>query len=115
MKILRIFTGDDGRSHFEDSEIPLTVTDIMGSKSELQSGKGVVFRTTPADYAYPMHNAPCRQFVINLEGTLEMETGDGTRRRLGPGEVLLGEDTTGEGHSTRAVDGPGRSLFIPLD
>ena len=45
----------------------------------------------------------------------EIEVGDGTRRVLGPGEILLAEDTTGQGHISRAVDGEPRScLFIPL-
>ena len=115
MKILRVFTGPDGRSHFDEVVVELSLQNAMGNMSELQAVKGVVFRTTPADYEFDFHNAPCRQYVVNLQGTLEMEAGDGTKRRLGPGEILLGEDTTGEGHITRAVDGPGRSLFIPLE
>ena len=47
---------------------------------------------------------------------MEVETGDGSKRRLAPGDILLGDDMTGEGHITRAVGGlPGRSLFIPLN
>ena len=114
MKILRVFTGEDGKSHFEDIEIPLDVEHEFGSMSELHEAYGVIFRANPADYDLDFHNAPARQYVVILEGTLELETGDGTKRRLKPGDVLLGEDTTGQGHITRAVDGPGRSLYIRL-
>ena len=42
--------------------------------------------------------------------------GDGTKRVLGPGDVLLAEDTTGRGHISRAVRGEPRTcLFIPLE
>jgi quercetin dioxygenase-like cupin family protein len=68
------------------------------------------------DYALDYHTAPRRQFVINLTGSVDIEVGDGTVRRLGPGDILLAEDTTGEGHISRAVDGePRRCLFVPLD
>ena len=54
--------------------------------------------------------------MINLDGAVELEVGDGTRRVLGPGDVLLAEDTTGRGHKSRAVDGRSRrSIFVTLD
>ena len=115
MKVLRVYTGDDDRSHLEDVEIPLPNPHAYGDMSDLQEGKGVIFRRTPADYDTGFHNAPHRQYVVILEGAMEVEVGDGTRRRLEPGDILLGEDMDGEGHITRAVGGKaGRSLFIPL-
>ncbi len=115
MKITRVYTGEDNRSHFEELDIPLTIQDQMGSKSEIQAGAGVIFRSTDGAYEYGFHNAPHLQYVVNLEGILELEVGSGEKHRLHPGDILLGEDLTGEGHITRAVDGPGRSLFIPLE
>jgi hypothetical protein len=116
MKVLRVYTGADARSHLEDVEIPLPVSHAYGQMSELHEGEGVIFRETPADYDAGFHNAPRRQYVVILAGTMEIETGDGSKRRLGPGGILLGEDTSGEGHITRAVGGvPGKSLFIPLE
>ncbi len=115
MKIARVFTGDDGRSHPEEIEIALSNEHQFGIMSEMHKAEGVIFRRNEADYEVDFHNAPRRQYVVVLEGTLEIEVGDGTTRRLGPGDILLGEDTTGQGHITRAVGGkPGRSLFIPL-
>ena len=60
------------------------------------------------------HQAPRRQFVIILTGAVEIECGDGTVRRLGAGDVLLADDTTGQGHISREVSGDRRSLFLPL-
>ena len=54
--------------------------------------------------------------VVNLEGEVEIEVGDETKRILRTGEILLAEDTTGQGHISRAVAGkPRKSLFITLD
>ena len=115
MKVTRIYTGPDNQSHFEDVEISLKDGSVVGRLSELIPATGVIFRETDGDYDLDFHNAPRRQYVVMLEGEVEIETGDGTKRILGTGEILLAEDTTGQGHISRAVNGkPRKSLFIPL-
>ena len=115
MRITRIYTGADGESHFEDVEIELSGTGLGGQLSEPVPATGVIFRAVDGDYALDFHTAPRRQFVVNLTGSVEIETGLGEKRLLGPGAVLLAEDTTGRGHISRAVDGEPRTcLFIPL-
>ncbi len=116
MKVVRIYTGSDNRSHFEDLQIPLSDSGQIGFMSELTKATGVVFRETSGDYNYDFHTAPRRQYVVNLEGEVEIEVGDGSKRILRAGDVLLAEDTTGQGHISRAVSGkPRKSLFITLD
>ena len=116
MKITRVYTGADGRSHFEDLEVPMGPAGPGGSLSEMIAARGVIFREVDGDYALDFHCAPRRQYVVNLTGSVELEVGDGTCRRLGPGSILLAEDTTGQGHISRNVDGEPRScLFIPLE
>ncbi len=116
MHVTRLFTGQDGESHFEDSDLPLR--DIGGSeqRSAPLPATGLIFRETGAGYDWQWHNAPCRQFVITLQGNAEIVVGDGTVRHFGPGDILLAEDTTGHGHITRAVDAqPRTSIFITLE
>ena len=113
MQITRVYTGSDGQSHFETIEIPLQAS-RYGALSELFEAEGVIFRETPAGGELDFHNAPRRQFVVTLSGEVEIECGDGSKRRLGPGEILLADDTSGQGHITREVQAPRRSLFIPL-
>ena len=117
MQVTRIFTGSDGESHFEDMDIPLRDLGPVGAMSRLIEATGVVFRETGPDYDLDWHNAPRRQFVLMLSGgEVEIEVGDGSKRRLGPGDILLAEDTTGRGHISRAVDDQPRvSIFITLD
>ena len=115
MRIVRIYTGPDQQSHFEDVEIELHDTGLGGRVSSLHRAQGVVFRETDGDYDLGFHNAPRRQYVVNLSGRVEIEVGSGEKRVLGPGSILLAEDTTGQGHISRAVAGEARaSLFIPL-
>lgn len=116
MTVVRLYTGPDDKSHFEDIQIPLKDGGKIGFISELYKVTGVVFRETAGDYNYDFHPAPRRQYVVNLEGEVEIEVGDGTKRILRTGDILLAEDTTGQGHISRAVAGkPRKSLFITLD
>ncbi len=116
MKVTRIYTGSDNQSHFEDVLVPMKDTGKIGFMSEISKATGVVFRETGGDYNYDFHTAPRRQYVVNLEGEVEIEVGDGSKRILRAGDILLAEDTTGQGHISRAVAGkPRKSLFITLD
>jgi hypothetical protein len=77
---------------------------------------GIAFRETEGSYDFGFHHAPRRQYIVNLDAAVELETGDGTKRVIGPGEILLAEDLTGRGHISRAVDGrPRRSLVVTID
>lgn len=113
MRVVRIYTGADGRSHFEDLDVPLAPASY-GSLSPPVPVTGVLFRETPADGLLDFHPAPRRQLVVTLSGVVEVECGDGSRRRFGPGDIMLADDTTGQGHITREIQGPRRSLFLPL-
>ena len=116
MKITRVFTGPDEESHFEDVELDLQDLGRVGRMTKLQTATGIVFRENDGDYKLDFHNAPRRQYVINLSGSVELETGDGTKRLLRPGDVLLAEDLTGRGHISRALEqGLRRSIFVTLD
>lgn len=116
MKATRLYTGSDGRSHFEDIDISLKATTISEMQSEIISATGIIFRETTSQFDQDFHNAPRRQYVITLSGRAEIETGDGTKRQFGPGDIMLAEDVTGEGHITRGVGDRTRiSIFVTLD
>ena len=66
---------------------------------------------TRADYDLDWHPAPRRQFAINMTGDLEVEISDGTRHRIGQGDLVYLEDVTGKGHVTRVLT-PVTNLFI---
>ena len=116
MNIVRIFTGPDGQSHFEDLTVELDDLASMGRISKRWPGTGVQFREVDGDYHLDFHVAPRRQLVVNLTGSVEIEIGSGEKRILGPGSILLAEDKTGQGHISRNVGGEPRTcLFVHLD
>jgi quercetin dioxygenase-like cupin family protein len=65
-------------------------------------------------YDYDFHNSPQRQYLVILDGIIEIETSLGEKRIFKEGEVVLLEDTTGKGHRTKNMEiAERRSLFIP--
>ena len=115
MRVTRIYTGADGETHFEDVEVPLRDAGRIGRLSERIPATAAIFRETAPDYDYDWHAAPERQYIVLLDGEIEITVGDGDTRRFRGGDVLLVEDTEGRGHRTRTVDGRARrSVFIPV-
>jgi hypothetical protein len=115
MHYFRIYSDAEGETHFEDMEVELVTSRNGSDLSALYPATGVIFRRSPADHFIDWHPAPRRQFVVTLSGEAEVEASDGEVRRLGPGTIMLAEDTTGKGHITRGVGTTERlSLFIPV-
>ncbi|NNF17374.1 MAG: hypothetical protein HKN70_11560 [Gammaproteobacteria bacterium] len=116
MKVTRIFADAGGESHFGEQTIALRDGGTIGRLSELQAATGIIFRENDGDYNFDWHCAPQRQYIVLLDGNIEIETSDGEKRRFGGGDILLVEDTTGKGHRTRTIDDQSRrSLFVTLD
>ena len=59
------------------------------------------------------HKAPAKTFTINVVGDIEGEVGDGTRVKIGKGDLVYLEDLTGKGHVTRLLT-PVANLFIRM-
>src|SRR4051794_29991407 len=114
MKVTRIALTSDGGSRFDDLEIELSDAGQFGRMSEPHAVSAVVFRENEPTYNDDWHCAPRRQFIVLLDGEIEVEVTSGQKRRFVGGDVILVEDTTGTGHRTRTVSqGPRRSLFLP--
>jgi len=118
-KIWRVYSGANGQSHL--AEMPLAMQPFLdtegahGESTATQSATGITFRVSPPGYVLGWHCAPRRQYSISLSGTAEIQVGDGTVARIGPGDVVLAEDLTGQGHITRVVgEQPRFYAIVPL-
>ena len=110
MKIIRVYSGGDGESHFEDVT-PEEMTKIV---NRVGAG-GITLGLRPSPSFSDYHNAPRRQYVVNLSGTAEFECADGTKWQMEPGDILVAEDLEGNGHIARSLgDTPRASLAVPL-
>jgi hypothetical protein len=113
MNITRIFSDEKGETHFETIEIPLINQGDIGFLSEIVEVKKLQFRKVSADYDYDFHCAPQKQYIVLLNGGVEIETSLGEKRKFQTGEIILVEDITGKGHKTKNLEPKERqSLFI---
>ena len=110
MAFVRVYTGEDGNSHFEEMTL-----ESHPQLAEMSAATGIQFRSQEPGYFSDWHHAPQKQYVVTLSGEMEIIVGDGTKRRFVTGDVLVAEDTTGQGHTTAVVGGgPRLSMTVPL-
>jgi len=110
-----VYSDINGDTHFEDIEIRLTRAGNVGQLSDVLPATGIIFREVEPSYDWNFHPAPQKQYIILLDGEIEIETSLGEKRIFTAGEVLLVEDTTGKGHKTRNLRPEKRkSIFVTL-
>ncbi len=113
--VTRVYTDKNGDSQFEDMEISLHDEGEIGLLSDPLFVRHIVFREVNPGYDWNYHNAPARQYIILLDGEIEIETSLNEKRRFKGGDVLLMEDVTGKGHRTKNIQQIKRkSIFITL-
>ena len=116
MKITRLYVDAQGETHFEDEEVPYAQSTEIGRLSAPIPVKSLIFREVQPTYDLDWHNAPQKQYIVNLDASVEITVSSGETRVLGPGEVFRVEDTTGKGHLSKAVNNQLRNcLFITLE
>jgi len=116
IRITRLYTGADGKTKVEEFQVPLKASKDRGTfLSDTVAATSVQFRRTDQDYFLDWHPASKRQYVVTLSGESEVELADGRKIVLDPSHILLAEDTTGQGHISRAIGSKDRiSIFIAL-
>ena len=102
----RIYTGPDDHSYVETIQIPcLQRFDVSQ----------IYLRTSPPGSVYERHNAPQKNYVLTLRGTLEFMTSLGEVFIIQTGDILLAEDVTGYGHSWKMLgDEPWIRAYVTL-
>jgi hypothetical protein len=115
IRCVRLWTGDDQNSHFEEGFIDLGGHARGDVLSALMPVVSISFQETTPGGSFAWHTAPLRQLVITLSGTLNFETRHGEQFRIQPGEILLAEDTAGGGHTWHLIDDqPWRRAYVVL-
>ena len=121
MNYLRIYTGSDGQTHFEDVKVSTVQREIFAGMhpydvaQPLPVSSLILLRYPEQAVCAPgWHTAPRRQFVI-FDKDVEIEVSDGEQRHINAGTPILVEDTTGKGHQTRFLaEGDVLILFLPF-
>jgi hypothetical protein len=94
-----VWTDEQGISHqtqcelsnFEQSSIA-EGTDPQWNNRLLTSGANIMFTVLPVDWVGEWHENPQPQWIVPLSGRWFVETMDGQRVEMGPGDVSFGGD-----------------------
>jgi quercetin dioxygenase-like cupin family protein len=115
----RLYTDAQGESHFADVEIDLALTEYAPPAPPLElssstPAKQFGFMNAPAGWSSDWHPSSMRNIFFVLKGEWEVTASDGETRRFSAGSVLLADDTTGKGHSSRVL-ADSLAVMVQLD
>jgi hypothetical protein len=104
-RLFHIYATPDGESHVD-------IVEISNDAGEIPVN-GMTARAYERNQSNSAewHTAPRKQFAINMTGSLEVEISNGYRQKIGQGDLVYLEDTTGKGHVTRVLTSV-TNLFI---
>lgn len=111
--VSELFADDAGLTHFRNESIewlPKRADFQPNQITELFPATKMGFLKIQKGVDLDLHPAPRKQYVLVLEGIMEVEAGDGEKRQFEAGSVLLVTDTTGPGHKTRVIGE--KSVFL---
>lgn len=94
-----LFTDHDGRARFRDDPLPLTEGTPASRLSALMASSGCQFRQSPPGFASTFHCTTTPQWLVVLQGRMEIGLQDGSTRVFGPGECFYSNDTLPAGAS----------------
>ena len=88
-----LFTDIDGRARFRGAAVALDEGTPLTRLSALQASGGCQFRRSPAGFASDFHCTTTPQWLVVLQGRMEIGLQDGSTRVFGPGECFYSNDT----------------------
>jgi hypothetical protein len=102
----RLYSDRFGQSHFDDVEVHFDSVDYTTAGpplnlSDITSATNLRFMEAPAGWSSDWHTSSARTLFICLSGSWEVTVSDGESRRFAIGSVMLVENTSGVGHSSR--------------
>ncbi|MDR2155052.1 MAG: hypothetical protein LBE78_08520 [Burkholderiaceae bacterium] len=118
-----LYTDADGYARFRDDTLPLAEGTPAARLSALMTAEGCRFRFSPVGFSSDFHCTTAPQWLVVLQGRMEIGLRDGTARVFRPGECFYSSDTLPSGavfdvqvhgHRSRQIgEEPLVTLFVP--
>ena len=109
--VTELYTHEDGLSYFKTTLIDTPVQHFLGNYSNPINVSEMYFRHFRANNIFDQHTAPKEQYIIYLNGEVEVKASGGESKIFKPGDILFARDTHGSGHIT-VTRSQGRSIVI---
>lgn len=94
-----LYTDTDGRARFRDEPLVLSEGTPAARLSALMASGGWQFRHSPVGFRSDFHCTGTPQWLLVLQGRMEIGLQDGSTREFGPGEYFYSGDTLPAGAS----------------
>lgn len=117
-----LYTRADGRAGFRDHCLELAEGTPAARLTALLASGGCQFRHSPVGFASDFHCTTTPQWLVVLQGRMEIGLRDGSARVFGPGECFYSNDTlppgvrfdpARHGHRSRLIgEEPLVTLFV---
>jgi hypothetical protein len=117
-----VWTDESGTSRQSRAELTDFAKESMGGDADPQYNRHlpdgpmhIIFTTQPAGWVGEWHENPQPQWIIPIQGKWFVETMDGARVEMGPGELSFGADqgtTGGKGHRSGVVGDQDCQLMV---
>lgn len=103
MRYVQLYADAAGETHFKQAAVDLNEVDYRPPAplmyvSHAYATNALQFLRLPSGWTGQEIHPPQRQFLLSLEGQLEITASDGEKRTFGPGTAVLMEDIAGKGH-----------------
>lgn len=121
MLLTEIFADEKGETHFRKIEIEFKKREFAPPSKPVQVSKEVsttsaLFMIAPPGWDKEYHPTPRKQLCVMLSGALSVTATDGKTIHMGPGDVLLVNDTACRGHLSQILGNENASfLFVGLE
>lgn len=113
MKFIKLISKEDQKSYFEEVTADCNTIQPLGHYSQIYPVSGMIFREFEPGCFFDWHVAPREQYIIYLEGEVEVRASSGEIRVFKPGDILLAADLKGKGHTSKTLT-KGKSLVISI-
>ncbi|WP_354446629.1 hypothetical protein [Ottowia thiooxydans] len=117
-----LYTDIDGRARWRDEPCLLSEGTPAARLTPLQASGGLQWRSSPVGFKSDFHCTTTPQWLVVLQGRMEIGLQDGSSRQFGSGEYFYSNDTLPvgasfdsklHGHCSRQVgDEPLVTLFV---
>ena len=112
MKIIELFS-QEGLSYFRQRSIDWDTEKPLGLYSFPYPVQSLYFRKFNAGRFYDWHPAPKPQFILYLAGQVAVVASGGEKHIFRAGEILLANDLSGKGHTSKTLT-EGLAVIAPL-
>ncbi len=92
-----LYTDDTGRARFRDEALALDQGTPAARLSALMASGGCQLRHSPVGFRSDFHCTTTPQWLVVLQGRMEIGLQDGSSRVFGPGQCFYSNDTLPEG------------------